>query len=96
MGPRECMSREHEEVCLSVDESDDNVGDIWLACHENMRFKKIIIFTKTQFNNQIKCIRSDNGFEFTSLQPILSTLGILLQALCTVTQQQHGVAERKH
>ncbi|KAG5555708.1 hypothetical protein RHGRI_006375 [Rhododendron griersonianum] len=58
--------------------------------------KSFIAFVNTQFNCQIKCVRSDNGLEFTSLKSFFSTLGILFQSSCTSTPQQNGVVERKH
>jgi len=58
--------------------------------------KSFITFVHTQFNCQVKIIRSDNGLEFISLQPFLSTHGILLQNSCPYTPQQNGVVERKH
>ena len=58
--------------------------------------KSFIAFVHTQFNCQVKCMRSDNGMEFISLKPYLSTLGILLQTSCPYTPQQNGVVERKH
>jgi IS30 family transposase len=58
--------------------------------------KSFITFVHTQFNCQVKIIRSDNGLEFISLKPFLSTHGILLQNSCLYTLQQNGVVERKH
>jgi len=40
--------------------------------------KSFITFVHTQFNCQVKIIRSDNGLEFISLKPFFSTHGILL------------------
>jgi transposase InsO family protein len=58
--------------------------------------KSFITFVHTQFNCQVKIIRSDNGLKFISLKPFLSTHGILLQNSCPYTPQQNGVVERKH
>ena len=58
--------------------------------------KTFISFVTTQFNCQVKCLRSDNGSEFLSMKPYLSTLGILFQSSCPSTPQQNGVVERKH
>jgi transposase InsO family protein len=58
--------------------------------------KSFITFVHTQFNYQVKIIRSDNGLEFIFLKPFLSTYGILLQNSCPYTPQQNGVVERKH
>ena len=61
-----------------------------------MLLKQFIAYAYTQFNSQIKSIRSDNGMEFISLKPYLTMHGILLQNSCSYTPQQNGVVERKH
>ena len=43
----------------------------------------------------IKCIRSDNGVEF-SLKEFFNTTGIIHQLTCVETPQQNAVVERKH
>ncbi|MCH83257.1 peptide transporter PTR2, partial [Trifolium medium] len=50
---------------------------------------------KTQFNANIKCIRSDNGNEFL-LKDFYATNGIVHQSSCVATPQQNGIVERKH
>lgn len=50
--------------------------------------KTFITFVNNQFNCQVKCIRSDNGQEFTSLKPFFSTIGILFQSSCLYIPQQ--------
>ncbi|KAK9061154.1 hypothetical protein SSX86_018334 [Deinandra increscens subsp. villosa] len=53
----------------------------------------------TQFNTQIKCIRSDNAFELGSgnlQKQYFANKGILHQTTCVAVPQQNGVVERKH
>ncbi|MCH80835.1 retrovirus-related Pol polyprotein from transposon TNT 1-94 [Trifolium medium] len=50
---------------------------------------------KTQFNANIKCIRSDNGKEFL-LKDFYAANGIVHQSSCVSTPQQNGIVERKH
>ena len=58
--------------------------------------KLFITFVHTQLTVKLKILRSDNGLEFISLKPFLSTHGILLQNSCSYTPQQNCVVERKH
>ncbi|KAL2230632.1 UNVERIFIED_CONTAM: Retrovirus-related Pol polyprotein from transposon RE2 [Sesamum indicum] len=56
------------------------------------------IMIRTQFQLDIKTVRSDNGTEFTNAkcQSLFTSLGILHQTTCSYTPQQNGVVERKH
>jgi len=58
--------------------------------------KSFNAFVKTQFQCNVKCVRADNGSEFTSMRPFFNDLGILFQQSCPATPQQNGVIERKH
>lgn len=53
---------------------------------------------KTQFDIQIKAVRSDNGGEFFNSQcaDLFTNHGIIHQSSCPHTPQQNGVVERKH
>ncbi|KAJ4755428.1 Retroelement pol polyprotein-like [Rhynchospora pubera] len=53
---------------------------------------------QTQFNQSVKCIRSDNGLEFKSgpMKKFYAEYGILHQTSCVATPQQNGRVERKH
>lgn len=50
---------------------------------------------KTQFNKNIKTIRSDNGPKY-KLSSFYANKGILHQTSCVETPQQNGIVERKH
>nr|KYP74868.1 Retrovirus-related Pol polyprotein from transposon TNT 1-94 [Cajanus cajan] len=65
------------------------------VCDVFQVFHKIIT---TQFDTEIKIIRSDNGGEYynTKLSLFLKSVGILHQTSCPNFPQQNGVAERKN
>lgn len=50
---------------------------------------------ETQFNTNVKCIKSDNGTEFF-MKDFFKTKGILHQLTCVETPQQNVFVERKH
>lgn len=55
--------------------------------------KSFITFVNTQFNYQIKCVRSDNGLEFTSLQSFFFYTWYLISKLLylyTTTKWRSG------
>jgi len=60
--------------------------------------RKFITMVKTQFETNVKIVRSDNGLEFTSktMQQFYHDHGILRQSSCVETPQQNGRVERKH
>uniref|UniRef100_A0A2N9I881 Integrase catalytic domain-containing protein n=1 Tax=Fagus sylvatica TaxID=28930 RepID=A0A2N9I881_FAGSY len=57
--------------------------------------QSFITMIKTQFNCQIKIVRSDNGQEF-QMPIFFSSKGITHQHSCVETPQQNSVVERKH
>uniref|UniRef100_A0A2N9J288 Integrase catalytic domain-containing protein n=1 Tax=Fagus sylvatica TaxID=28930 RepID=A0A2N9J288_FAGSY len=57
--------------------------------------ESFITMIKTQFNCQIKIVRSDNGQEF-HMPIFFSSKGITHQHSCVETLQQNFVVERKH
>ena len=60
--------------------------------------KNFIVMVKTQFNQRVKVVCSDNGREFTSgpMQQFYHEYGILRESSCVDTPQQNGRVERKH
>jgi hypothetical protein len=57
--------------------------------------QSFILMIETQFGSTIKCIRSDNGYEFSIIE-FYTSKGILHQHSCVETPQQNYVVERKH
>lgn len=64
-------------------------------------FERFVEFqqeAERQFGNKLKCLRSDNGGEYSSKEfsEYLKQQGIKRQLTCPHTPQQNGVAERKN
>ena len=61
-------------------------------------FKSFHAMVDTQFDLNIKILRSDNGTEYIdkSFRVFLDDNGILFQTTCVGTPQQNGVTERKN
>ena len=57
--------------------------------------QSFITMIKTQFNCQIKIVRSDNGQEF-HMPIFFFSKGITHQHSCVETPKQNSVVERKH
>jgi hypothetical protein len=55
----------------------------------------LIKMIKTQYNHDVKIVRSDNGPEFL-MNEFYSTNGIIHQTSCVESPQQNGRVERKH
>lgn len=51
---------------------------------------------QTQYQTQIKILRTDNGSEYTPLRPFFQDKGLVSQTSCPHSPQQNGVAERKN
>ena len=53
---------------------------------------------KTQFNQTIKILRSDNGVEYVNskMQKFFTDKGLVHQTTCAYTPEQNEVAERKN
>ena len=60
--------------------------------------KSFLSFVSTQFEKQVKIVRSDNALEFIKGQcgPYLQSKGIVHQTSCVDRPQQNGRVERKH
>jgi hypothetical protein len=61
-------------------------------------FKKYKVFVEKEIEDEICCLRTDRGGEFTSLEfnNFCSMHGVNKQLTTTYTPQQNGVAERKN
>ncbi|KAK2388029.1 putative mitochondrial protein [Trifolium repens] len=66
-----------------------------LKSEASTHIKSFHAMVKTQFNTNIKCIRTNNGTEFL-LKDFYNENGILHQCSCVATPQQNGIVERKH
>lgn len=60
--------------------------------------KIFIIMAENQFNKKVKCVRSDNGTEFTnsSCRELFDENEIQHQTSCVYSPQQNRVVERRH
>ena len=58
--------------------------------------KSFFSWVKTQFQNDIKILRADNGSEFLSMHSYLDSYGTSFQHSCPYTPQQNRVIELKH
>nr|KYP43110.1 Retrovirus-related Pol polyprotein from transposon TNT 1-94 [Cajanus cajan] len=79
---------------------DDKSRFTWIFFMKNKFETKLLLqnfvsFVQTQFQQNIKTIRTDNGSEFL-LKDWYAKLGIVHQTSCVNTPQQNGVVERKH
>ena len=67
--------------------------------HTKFETRKIIInfitYVETQFDSQVKTIRSDNGAEFL-MHDLYARKGIIHQTTCIETPEQNEIAKRKH
>ena len=71
---------------------------VYLLHSKSQTRSHIIQFFKmieTQFNLNIKCLRSDNGPEF-NMSDFFLTKGVIHQRSCVETPQQNSTVERKH
>ncbi|GKD52855.1 retrovirus-related pol polyprotein from transposon TNT 1-94, partial [Tanacetum coccineum] len=74
---------------------------VYLLEHKSDVFdalKSFLKFVATQFEKQVKIVRSDNDLEFVKGRcgPYLEIQGIVHQTSCVDRPQQNGRAERKH
>ena len=82
---------------------DDNSRVTWLFLLRHKSdvlaiLKSFFVLVKSQFDKQIKRVRSDNGTEFfnNECKTLFTSLGIVHESSCPHTPQQNGVVERKH
>ena len=99
MGPHKIHTHSGARYFLTI--VDDFTRFTWvhlmsLKSNTQSLIKSFFSWVKTQFNRDIKILRSDNGGEFTSLRSFLDERGTIFQHTCAYTPQQNGVVERKH
>ncbi|XP_075077085.1 uncharacterized protein LOC107799593 [Nicotiana tabacum] len=60
--------------------------------------KYFSVLVRNQFCCNVKCLRTDNGYEFvnTHINSLLKDFGIVHQSSCVYTPQQNGIVERRH
>jgi hypothetical protein len=100
-GPYKVPTIGHHRYFLTI--VDDCSRAVWtyLLVKKSDAFtvlKSFHTFVKTQFEKDIKIIRSDNALEFLkgSIGPYMKSLGIEHQTSCVNRPQQNGRVERKH
>lgn len=86
---------------LSIVDDYSRATWVHLISHKSNAFTMLQAFinlVETQFETKVKCIRSDNGMEFsdTNAAQYYKDKGIIHQLSCVERQQQNGVVERKH
>jgi len=64
----------------------------------SMLLQNFVLMVKTQFERDVKIVRSDNGLEFLSgaMKCFYQEKGIMHHTSCLDTPQQNGRVERKH
>jgi hypothetical protein len=97
-GPLSVSSIHGHKYFLTI--VDDHSRFLWIILLKNKsevshHVKSFITMVQNQFNITPKCIRSDNGPEF-SIPLFYESHGILHQRSCVETPQQNGRVERKH
>ncbi|KAJ0566002.1 putative RNA-directed DNA polymerase [Helianthus annuus] len=100
-GPYKVKSKEGFRYFLTI--VDDFTRSVWvyLMRHKDEVFENVVHFVKlvnTQFEKNVKILRSDNGSEFLNNQfkRYVMENGIIYQTSCVYSPQQNGIVERKH
>lgn len=100
-GPYRHQTREGFKFFLTV--VDDHTRTTWVTLLKQtsdsfFALQKFIVLAKTQFERQVKIIRSDNALEFKDSQckTLYDLHGITHQTTCVDRAQQNGRCERKH
>ncbi|RVW50500.1 Retrovirus-related Pol polyprotein from transposon TNT 1-94 [Vitis vinifera] len=84
------------KVCIA---SLSSTFDLWHKRNKSEAIKTFVNFktqVELQFDLKIKSLQTDWGGEFRAFQSYLVENGIVHRVSCPHTQQQNGVAERKH
>jgi hypothetical protein len=97
-GPYSTISLQgHKYFLTLVDDYSRFTWVIFLKSKDETRKSLIhfVAYIENQFHTTLKCLRSDNGTEF-SMGDFFLSKGIIHQKTCVETPQQNGVVERKH
>ncbi|CAJ2678503.1 unnamed protein product [Trifolium pratense] len=97
-GPISIKSFHHHSYFLTA--VDDYSRYTWIVLMKSKAETRnhvinLIKMIQTQFNHQVKIVRSDNGPEFL-MNEFYASKGILHQTSCVESPQQNGRVERKH
>lgn len=99
MGPMDPKSRGN--ACYVLTFIDDFTRFVWIyllksKAEVQARFADFVQLMETQIGVKVKCIRTDNGGEYTSgrFNAFCANNGIVHQTSSPYTPQQNGLAER--
>ncbi|XP_010412990.1 PREDICTED: uncharacterized protein LOC104699374 [Camelina sativa] len=98
-GPYRTTSHSGAKYFLTI--VDDYSRGVWLyllvdKTEVARHLKNFLAFTKRQFGEDVRTVRSDNGLEFLSMTKFFHEQGIVHERSCVYTPEQNGRVERKH
>ncbi|GMF20290.1 unnamed protein product [Phytophthora lilii] len=99
MGPLKPKSKGEAQYIVTFIDAFSRFVQVYLIASKNLVFQRIVEFTalvKTQYRQRVKCIRTDNGGEYTSkrFDVFCRQEGIIHQTSAPYSPQQNGLAER--
>ncbi|GMF31059.1 unnamed protein product [Phytophthora lilii] len=99
MGPLKPKSKEGAQYIVTFIDDFSRFVQVYLIASKNLVFQRLVEFTalvKTQYRQRVKCIRTDNGGEYTSkrFDAFCRQEGIIHQTSAPYSPQQNGLAER--
>lgn len=97
-GPYSRPSLSDKSYFLTIVDDFSRMTWTFLMKHKHVVFVSMpnfYAYVQTQFSVNIKCIRSDNGTEFT-LSKFFAKNGIMHHLTCVATLQENVVVKREH